>query len=68
MPLFFNHSFCIKANQVAETIANLSTVSSERNKLKMPVINDEPPEYPKPDISQMRPFKPIPSGAIGKST
>lgn len=53
-----------KANQVAETIANLSTVSSERNKLKMPVINDEPPEYPKPDISQMRPFKPIPSGAI----
>lgn len=32
----------------------------------MPVINDEPPEYPKPDLSQMRAFKPIPNGAVGE--
>ena len=50
---------------MSDTVSNLNMVSSERNKLKMPVINDEPPEYPKPDLSQMRAFKPIPNGAIG---
>ena len=47
-------------------MVNLNTMSTEKNKLKMPIINDEPPEYPKPDVSQMKAFKPIPTGAIGE--
>lgn len=49
-------------------MANLNTISTEKNKLKMPVINDEPPEYPKPDLSQMKAFKPIPTGAVGEKS
>ncbi len=45
---------------------NIQTTSSERSKLKLPVISDEPLEYPKPDLAQMKCFKPIATGTIGE--
>ncbi len=40
--------------------------TTERIKMKLPVISDEPLEMPKPDFAQMKPFKPIPTGTIGE--
>eukprot|EP00794_Sanderia_malayensis_P012786 gene12786-14097_t len=36
--------------------------TAERIKMKLPVISDEPLEYPLPDYAQMKSFKPIPTG------
>eukprot|EP00795_Rhopilema_esculentum_P005315 gene5315-484_t len=65
LPCSANELGCMgyKANQTSDSLANLNSISTERIKLKLPVINDEPPEFPKPDISQMKAFKPIPTGA-----